>query len=100
MEIPTAEHFLIKQGCQRAEPGEQFFDDVQPKDLIEFAKSHVRAALEAAYSESKMKVHSQGGISDYSTLKKSLRKSELKNVLSVEVYKDSILNAYPEENIK
>ena len=37
----TAEEFLIRQGCQRMDcDGENcnFFEDVQPKDLIEFAK--------------------------------------------------------------
>ena len=36
-----AEEFLIRQGCQRMDcDGENcnFFEDVQPKDLIEFAK--------------------------------------------------------------
>ena len=36
----TAEEFLIRQGCQRMDcDGENcnFFEDVQPKDLIEFA---------------------------------------------------------------
>ena len=37
----AAEKFLIRQGCQRMDcDGENcnFFEDVQPKDLIEFAK--------------------------------------------------------------
>jgi hypothetical protein len=37
----TAEEFLIRQGCQRMDcDGENcnFFEDVQSKDLIEFAK--------------------------------------------------------------
>ena len=44
--IPTAEEFLLQQDCLRNV--EDYFDDVQPIDLIEFAKLHVQAALEAA----------------------------------------------------
>ncbi len=42
--IQTAEEFLLRQGCQRMNcDGEicDFFEDVQPKDFIEFAKLHV-----------------------------------------------------------
>lgn len=44
--IPTAEEFLFQQDC--IQNVEDFFNDVQPIDLIEFAKLHVKAALEAA----------------------------------------------------
>ena len=46
----AAEKFLIRQGCQRMDcDGEKcnFFEDVQPKDLIEFAKWQ----QERSYSE-------------------------------------------------
>jgi hypothetical protein len=49
----TAEEFLIRQGCQRMDcVGENcnFFEDVQPKDLIEFAKWQ----SERMYSEEDM----------------------------------------------
>ena len=39
--IPTAEEFLLQQDCLRNV--EDYFDDVQPIDLIEFAKLHVQA---------------------------------------------------------
>jgi hypothetical protein len=48
-----AEEFLITQGCQRMDcDGENcnFFEDVQPKDLIEFAKWQ----QEGSYSEEDM----------------------------------------------
>jgi hypothetical protein len=82
MNIPTAEEFLIRQGCQRMNcDGENcnFFEDVQPKDLIEFAKLHVEAALKetAEYAE-----------------------VNVLNYNDYEVDKKSILNAYPLENIK
>lgn len=37
----AAEKFLIRQGCQRMDCGEEncdLFEDVEPKDLIEFTK--------------------------------------------------------------
>lgn len=43
-QIPTAEAFLIRRGCTRtiiSGASSDFFEDVQPKDLIEFAKLHV-----------------------------------------------------------
>jgi hypothetical protein len=42
----TAEEFLEQQGCIRNV--EDFFNDVQPIDLIEFAKYHVGEALKKA----------------------------------------------------
>lgn len=36
-----AELFLITSGCQRTEPDADFFEDVVPKDLVEFAKSDI-----------------------------------------------------------
>ena len=56
----TAEEFLIRQGCQRMDcDGENcnFFEDVQPKDLIEFAKWQ----QERMYSEEDMKLAFETG---------------------------------------
>jgi hypothetical protein len=56
----TAEEFLIRQGCQRMDcDGENcnFFEDVQPKDLIEFAKLQ----QERMYSEEDMKLAFETG---------------------------------------
>lgn len=78
-EVSTAEIFLIKQGCQRAEVGEDFFDDVQPKDLIEFAKMHVKAARAAYHETAKSKW--AAGETGY-------------------MKEEDFLLAYPEENIK
>jgi hypothetical protein len=55
-----AEEFLIRQGCQRMDcDGENcnFFEDVQPKDLIEFAKWQ----QERMYSEEDMKLAFETG---------------------------------------
>jgi hypothetical protein len=46
-----AEEFLIRRGCQRMKCNDKdpdYFEDVQPIDLIEFAKMHVEAALKEA----------------------------------------------------
>lgn len=61
--IPTAEEFLIRQGCVRMDcEGEDcdFFEDVQPKDLIEFAKLHLIEAQEAWFD----KIKSEGLVTE------------------------------------
>lgn len=68
--IPTAEEFLQQRDCIRNV--EDFYNDVQPVDLIEFAKLHVEAALEAA----------------------------AENHVKLSATKDTIRNSYPEDLIK
>lgn len=83
-EIPTAEEFLIRQGCVRMEcEGDEcdFFEDVQPKDLIEFTKLHVEAALKEALDS----IPCLGSSSDIATY---------------EEVEKAVLNAYPLTNIK
>lgn len=44
IDVKDAEKFLIENGCQRMDcNGEKcdFFEDVQPKDLVEFATKHI-----------------------------------------------------------
>ncbi len=79
--ITTAEEFLEQQDCIRNV--EDFFNDVQPIDLIEFAKLHVEAALQAA--------------SENAT---TVNKPKFKGDINYVVDEDSILNAYLIENIK
>jgi len=74
----TAEEFLEQQDCIRNV--EDFFNDVQPIDLIEFAKLHVAAALQAAVEDAPC-----GSSTD---------------TVSCEDMKDAILSAYPLTNIK
>jgi hypothetical protein len=84
----TAEEFLIRQGCQRMDcDGENcnFFEDVQPKDLVEFAKLHVEQALKEA---------SENAFVDNNYQQGSVWDSD-----DFEVNKESILNAYPLTNI-
>jgi leucyl aminopeptidase len=84
--IPTAEEFLEQQDCIRNV--ENFFNDVQPIDLIEFAKLHVEAALKAASEKATVTVIDHEEISEVS----------FKAIWGVD--DDSILNAYSIENIK
>ena len=80
MNIPTAEEFVMK-GHLRVEDDEQ--KDSLAKSHIEFAKIHVEAALKEAFLNSEMRV------SENDTTE-----------VTITVSKDSILNAYPLENIK
>lgn len=82
-QLPSAEEFLIKRGCVRTLiVGEKsyFFEYVQPKDLIEFAKLHVEKALKQASEKAQIQIDEHD--------------------LSCSVNKKSILNAYPLDNIK
>jgi len=80
MNIPTAEEFLKQRDCIRNV--EDFYNDVQPIDLVEFAKLHVQAALKAA---------SENVVVDYTHVEPD----------NIEVYaiNSSILNAYSLKNI-
>jgi len=83
--MKTAEEFLIRRGCQRMDcDGEKcdFFEDVQSKDLIEFAKMHVEAALQQAIENGKI-VNGD-------------RSEKYASIIDPA----SILNAYPLTNIK
>lgn len=77
MNIPTAEDFLRERY--------NLYKDIRSEDLIEFTKLHVKAALNAAYTNAKVWVDDDpqpfGG--------------PFKGV-----EEESILNAYPLSNIK
>ena len=74
MNIPTAKEFLSENFEGSA---------INPQILIEFAKLHVQAALEAAYYNSDVKVID----------------ADMTGVI-YGVDSETILNAYPLENIK
>lgn len=92
--IPTAEEYLESIGGYRTSDGHLYSDYVSPRDLIEFAKMHVQAALEKA---SKMATVEEP---------KKITKLMSWNNVSKEDYiffdvdKESIKNCYPLENIK
>ncbi len=74
--MSTAKEFLKKKKCPIEYDGADiFFNMVEPKDLIEFAKLHVKAQKE--------------------TIKKELDSTDLSDLAI-----NSILNAYDESNIK
>ena len=75
-ETPTAEEFLKREDL----PTDMLSGDDINFAMIEFAKMHVRLALENALEDSPT-----GSSTD---------------IPSYEDMKDAILNAYPEENIK
>lgn len=76
--IPTAEEYLIGKGM-RGLAGHTVLKDY----MIEFAKLHVKAALEAAYINSEI-----------------VNNPKYFNDINFVVDSDSILNAYPDELIK
>ena len=85
MNIPTAEEFLKEKCYITKEDVEDIHDSLlNVKDaMIKFAKIHVEAALKEAFLNSEMRV------SENDTTE-----------VTITVSKDSILNAYPLENIK
>jgi hypothetical protein len=83
----TAEEFLISKGLKGVgnllvRDNSQYSENGTQKLMIEFAKMHVKAALEAASEKANLD-GDEGSNFDY-----------------IIVDKDTILNAYPESNIK
>ena len=87
MSIPTAHQFLINQGCSKDDTGIYIsYNDVEEIDLIEFTKLHV---IEALIQASENATTYTKGVSDGW------------ECWEVEcVNKDSIMYAYPLDNIK
>jgi len=78
--IPTAQEWLESQQCIRNV--EDFYNDVQPVDLIEFAQLHIKAAFKEIYNKHEFyHTSDQWGHERY-------------------IDEDSILNSYPLTNIK
>ena len=77
--IPTAEEFLKQRGC--LSNGDGTFDYVSPNDLIEFTKLYVTEALKQASEKAELNYGEDEGQST-----------------SLDI--NSILNAYPLENMK
>lgn len=90
MNIPTAKEFLSENFEGNA---------INPQILIEFAKLHVQAALESAYKNSIM--YKDLGEGEDGELCCVLEKTFYDNYDNpILISADSILNAYPLENIK
>ena len=96
--IPTAKEFLINNANDISfEEKQMFASDVTPEMLIEFAKLHVEKAVKQILKNSKVQVYcGEGGltIKTYTTDPNDPREYE------IGVNENSILNAYPLENIK
>ena len=97
-EIPTAKEFL-EEKCYITNDGVEDIHDslLNVKDaMIEFAKLHVEAALKAAEKSNFINAE---GIS-ISPKSNNLHWTAYGNVGKITYNKDSILNAYPLDNIK
>ena len=81
--IPTAEEFLKEKGID---------NKIVEGVLVQFTKLHVKAALEAAAENARIKTEYYH--------EEDVGRTRLREMLDYEVNKKSILNAYPEENIK
>lgn len=84
MEMITAKDFLKENANEITyEEGEMFAADVTPYMLIEFAKIHVKAALEAAVEKGTATLHCRDYYDEH-----------------IVIDENSILTAYPENLIK
>ena len=90
-EIPTARIFL-----QNLIEENNYDSNIDIEDaMIEFAKLHVEAALKEAYLNSEMRV-SENDTNEFP----SFTDNYDDGYVTITVSKDSILNAYPLNNIK
>lgn len=87
--IPTADEFLDSHPMDE---NESIHDDCK-RNMLEFAKLHVKAALEAVTNNAKMECNYENG--RYST-----DDYYATDYGSITIDKRSILDAYPESNIK
>ena len=92
--LKTAEEFLtISDEFEVLETRKQ--EEVVTKTMIEFAKLHVEEALKEAYNNSEMRV-SENDTNEIP----SFTDNYDDGYVTITVSKDSILNAYPLENVK
>ena len=100
----TAEEFLVRDELFKTPLTEEekhyYIDKIISHDdyikgMIEFATYHVEQALEKAYLDSEMRV-SENDTNEYP----SFTDNYDDGYVTITVSKDSILNAYPLENIK
>ena len=92
--IPTAKLILTgKETCEPEYPTVSKYDALEA--MIEFAKLHVEEALKQAFNNSEMRV-SENDISEHP----SFTDNYDDGFVTITISKESILNAYPLENIK
>lgn len=90
--LPTAEELFIQLGFMPKE--NQLGYDIKAA-MIEFAKLHVEAALKAASENGKIILDK-----DWVRKEQTIHPNQLVGPVTIKVYSESILNAYPLENIK
>ena len=98
--IPTAEEFLKENANDISyEEGQMFAADVTPDILIQFTKLHVKAALEAAAENAEIEKRTflNSGSEEYGSFIENEHDTKKHRFV---IYKDSILNAYPENLIQ
>lgn len=89
----TAENYFLENYTRLENDGNFSIVDIE-NAMIEFAKLHVTEALKQASEKAKVFQHSRDG--KVSTKSKIVRQK----IMISEVDKESILSAYPLENIK
>lgn len=92
--MKTAEKFLIEKNYPLYNEFGGLGMYYVKEAMIEFAKMHVQEALEKAYLDSEMRV-SENDTNEYP----SFTDNYDDGYVTITVSKDSILNAYPLENI-
>lgn len=100
--IPTAEDWLNDLPLQTLtdELKEDIIDKFE-EEKIKFAKLHVKAALEAASEQAVNKVQ-PSDMEEWEIVPKVITSTDLEEHEDfwIEIDKNSILNSYPEDNIK
>jgi hypothetical protein len=94
-QVSTAEQFLrFKSNISEDKTSVEYLTDCEVEEImIEFAKLHVKAALEAANKNARIDVNGNKVIA-------SGFRDRDGNQVSISIDKHSITNAYPESNIK
>ena len=95
MNISTAEEILLEYSTTLTDRTILCSHNNRVKAMIEFAKLHVEAALKEAYLNSEMRV-SENDTNEFP----SFTDNYDDGYVTITVSKDSILNAYPLNNIK
>ena len=103
-QLPTAEELMKKVANEHSYEtwGEMMYDthehsqiEYTREAMIEFAKLHVQAALESAVENGKVRL-----ANDWVRKQETIHPNSLVGSITIKLDKQSILNAYPLDNIK
>ena len=92
--IPSAEEYLKNSETYEEEYSNISLHDAEQR-MIEFAKIHVKAALDAAFLNSEMRI-SENDTTEFPNFTDNYDDG----YVTITISKNSILSAYPEELIK